>query len=354
MKGPATTRRATLPGRAREATLLPRRAAPFPQRAAPRLRKPWRPHRAPRLLTAAVLLVLLVLSAALAAGCGEQPQARGGLKVVATTGFLRDIAQHVAADRFTVGQLMPDGADPHAFEPAPSDLRAVAGADLLIVNGAGLEGALLDTARQAGSEATVVEASAGIRTRTPKPGEPPLAAGESDPHFWMDPTLVARYVLAICDAYVKADPAGTAAYNRAADDYRRELRRLDSWIAAKVGQVPENERVLVTAHSSLGYFADRYGIRIAGTIVPGVASSDTPTARQLSDLVTAIRHTGARAIVIDAGENPTLARQVGAETGIPVIDDLRDHALTSADGPAPTYIDMMRFNTLRLVEAMKR
>ena len=224
--------------------------------------------------------------------------------MVATTSFLRDIAQNVAAGRFTVGQLIPDGVDPHSFEPAPGDLRAVAGAKLLIENGGGLEGPLLKTLQEVGTSATVVDAASGIPPRTPQPGEPPLAAGEADPHYWMDPVLVEQYVITIRDAFRKADPKGATAYDIAAGNYIGQLSRLDAWIRAKVDSVPTATRLLVTDHDSLGYFADRYGIRIVGTVIPSVTSEDTPTARHLADLTATIRRTGVRAIVVDKGDNP--------------------------------------------------
>lgn len=304
---------------------------------------------------AVLVAVALLAVLAVGAGCGgRQAASSGSLEVVATTGFLRDIAQQVAGERFTVRQLVPDGADPHAFEPAPSDLRAVAGADLLVVNGGGLEGSLLEMLADAGSEATVVAASAGIPSRTPQPGEPQLEEGQSDPHYWLDPTLVERYVATIRDAYTSADPSGGESYEAAAAAYVARLEKLDAWIRVRVASVPAEQRIIVTDHSSLGYFADRYGVGIVGTVIPSVTSGDTPSARQLAELTAAIRRSGVRAIVVDSGEDPRLAQQVAAETGITVIDDLLDHSLTPKSGPAPTYIDMLKHDTRRLVEAMTR
>jgi ABC-type Zn uptake system ZnuABC Zn-binding protein ZnuA len=291
---------------------------------------------------------------AVGAGCGDREAASAGaLDVVTTTGFLRDMAQRVAGERFTVSQLVPDGVDPHSFEPAPSDLRAVAGADLVIVNGGGLEGPLLGMLDEAGAEAPLVEAAAGIRARTPQPGEPPLEEGETDPHFWLDPTLAERYVGAIRDACSAADPGGAAAYAAAAAAYVAELRDLDRWIRDTLDQVPEADRVIVTDHASLGYYADRYGIRVVGTVIPSVTTGDTPTPRQLARLVETIRTSGVKAIVVESGEDPRLARQVAAETGITVVDDLLDESLTPGGGVAPTYIAMMKHDTKRLVEAMR-
>ena len=307
-------------------------------------------------LAAGAIFALLVTAAGLAAGCGAVTTSSGGgsLDVVATTSYLADIAQNVAGKRFEVGSLVPLGADPHAFEPAPSDLRKVVGADLMIVNGGGLEGPLLDTLKNAGGGETVVDASAGLTSRTPQPGEPPLESTESDPHFWLDPVLVKTYVANIRDAFAKADPGGAAEYAANAAAYTRRLDELDAWITSQVATVPVADRKLVMDHASHGYFADRYGFSVVGTVIPSVGTGETPTAKQLSDLTAAIRASGAKAIFVETGENPKLAEQIAAETGITVVDDLLDHSLTDPGGVAPTYIDMMRFDTQRIVGALRQ
>ena len=193
-------------------------------------------RRGPLALLAAALLALVVVSGA---GCGTASSpSSGALDVVATTSFLADIAQNVAGDRFQVQSLVPVGTDPHAFEPAPSDLKAVAGADLVIVNGGGLEGTLLTTLENAVGDTTIVDASAGLQSRTPKPGEPPLAEGEADPHFWLDPELVRTYVKNIEAAFSKADPAGAATYAANAAAYDKKLEALDGLDQAGGGPDP--------------------------------------------------------------------------------------------------------------------
>jgi ABC-type Zn uptake system ZnuABC Zn-binding protein ZnuA len=305
---------------------------------------------------ALLVLTLLVAVVPAEAGCGSGGSAAAGsgmLDVVASTSFLADVAQNVAGDRFTVRTLIPPGADPHAFEPTPKDLGAVATADLVIVNGGGLEGPLLKVLDNAGGKATIVDASAGLRSRTPQPGEPPLGGSETDSHFWLDPVLVKTYVTNIREAFAKADPSGAATYDRNAAAYSKRLDRLDAWIKSQVATIPPANRKLVMDHASHGYFADRYGFSIVGTVIPGVGTGETPTAKQLGALTAAIRASGAKAIFVEAQENPKLAQQIAAETGITVVDDLLDHSLTKADGVAPTYIDMMRFDTRRIVETLR-
>ena len=304
-----------------------------------------------------VLLVaaLLLLPAGLLGGCSSPDSATdtGALDVVASASFLADIAQNVAGDRFEVRSLVPRETDPHSFEPTPSDLRDVAAADILIVNGGGLEGSLLDTLESAGGDATLVDASAGLAGRAPQPGEPSVEDGGADPHFWLDPVLVKTYVATIRDAFAGADPAGAAEYEANAAAYQQQLDELDAWIAAKVTEIPETQRKLVMNHTSHGYFADRYGLEIVGTVLPGASTGETPTARGLSDLVRAIESSGARAIFVEIDENPDLARQIAAETGVAVVTDLLDHSLTEPGGAAPTYIDMMKYDTRRIVEGLR-
>ena len=111
-------------------------------------------------------------------------------------------------------------------------------------------------------------------------------------------------------------------------------------------------RLLVTDHESFGYFADRYGFQVVGTIVPSVSTDASPSAQQFARLVDTIKQTGAQAIFLESGSSSQLADQVAAETSVNVVTGLYSHSLTNADGPAPTYLDMMKFNTLAIVEAL--
>jgi len=253
----------------------------------------------------------------------------------------------VAGDRIKVQALLPPGVDPHSYEPTPRDVAAVEKARLLIENGAGLE-EFLD--RILGSTASggrsVVEASRGLASRPAHEGE------EADPHFWLDPVLVISYVENIRAGLAAVDPAGAEAYARNAAAYTERLRELDAWIAGEVSRIPEAERILVTNHESFGYFADRYGFRIIGTIIPSISSGSEPTAQELARLVDAMKDSATRAIFLETGANEKLARQAAEEAGIKTVAGLYTHSLTGPKGPAPSYIDMMRANTRIIVEAL--
>jgi ABC-type Zn uptake system ZnuABC Zn-binding protein ZnuA len=327
---------------------------------------PQRASTAPALVPALVLALLLALAATAAgvAACGGDEAADDGrLQVVTSTGFLADMARNVAGERATVTSLIPSGTDPHVFQPTPSHLRETAGADLVIINGAGLESQLADMLREARGDAPVIEAAAGLEPRTPQPGEPAHehASGgdddahhdEIDPHFWLDPTLAVSYVTTIRDALIEVDPAGADEYRANAEAYIAELDELDRWIAAQIATISPADRQLVMNHVSHGYFADRYGLRIVGAVIPGVSSGETPSARDLAELVATVRATGVKAIFVDIGEDPGLARQIAEETGVEVVDDLRVHSLSEPGGGAATYIEMLRHDTERIVEALR-
>jgi ABC-type Zn uptake system ZnuABC Zn-binding protein ZnuA len=308
---------------------------------------------------AAWLLSWLVIAAWGVSACGPAtpaaPPAGGSpLNVLATENFLADIAQNVAGDRLKVAALLPIGADPHSFEPTPQDVAKVATSQVLIVNGAGLETYLSKLLDNAGGQRQVIVASAGLASRTPGPGEVRDSDHpEGDPHFWLDPNNALKYVEAIRAGLSQADPAGAAVYAQNAAAYSAQLRTLDTWIAAQVQELPPERRLLVTNHESLGYYADRYGFKIVGAVLPSFSTDASPSAQQLAQLVNAVKATGARAVFLETGSNPQLAQQVAQEAGIKVVVDLYTESISPAGGPAPNYIVMMRYDTHIIVDALK-
>lgn len=283
-----------------------------------------------------------------------------GIRVLAVETFLADIAQNVAGDRLPVASLIPIGVDPHAFEPTPQDVAKIAASQVLIVNGAGFEGWLENVLKNAGGERMVIEASQGLAMREPEDaGMAHTEEGEAghphegDPHFWLDPVLAIRYVENIRDGLSAADPAGKEVYTANAAAYITKLNELHQWILAQVAAIPPERRLLVTNHESFGYFADRYGFTIVGAVIPSVSSGASPSAQQMVQLVEHIKSTGAPAIFLETGSNPQLARQLAQETGVKTVTGLYTHSITGPDGPAPTYIEMIRYNVTAIVGGLK-
>lgn len=296
---------------------------------------------------ATINLFLLIFTSA----CSPiKPAQVGNFKVLAVETFLGDIAQNVAGDRIKVDTLIPVGLDPHSFEPTPQDIARIADSNVLIVNGYGLEEWLQPVLDNAGGSRLFIVATNGLAGRTPRPGEP---VGTTDPHFWLDPTKVLTYVENIRAGLSQVDPDGAAIYARNAAAYAVRLKDLDQWVKTKVSQIPPDKRLLVTNHESFGYYADHYGFQIVGTIIPSVSPDASPSAQQLSQLIDQIKKTGAPAIFLETGSNPQLAQQIAQETKVKVITEFYTHSITAANGPAPTYLDMIRFDTTAIVTALK-
>ncbi len=297
-----------------------------------------------RLSGRAVVVFFTAMVCVLVAACADSSATVGTASsditdVVTDTSFMADIVSNVLGGRLTVSSLMPEGADPHSFEPTPKDARRLAESRAVVINVTGLVptiDGLLDGV--VGPDVMVIEAAAGI------PGV------EIDPHCWLDPVLVLQYVDNIVAALTALDPAGSETYVAEAARYQGELRALDTWIKEQVATIPPENRLLVTDHETLGRFAERYGFTVVGAIFPTATGEGSPSARGLTELVKTVEETGAPAIFLESGANSDVADQLAEVSGAKVITDLYTHTL----GPgAPTYIDMMRWDVTKIVEALR-
>lgn len=307
-----------------------------------------------------VVFLLAFLVACQPASKSEQPGSNSVIKVLAVESFIADITQNVARERAAVQTLIPSGIDPHSFLPSPLDVARITACDVLVLNGAGLEEWIAGTLENAGGEHLVIEAAEGIplhqheedHPETDRAAEDAHAHEEGDPHLWLNPIHVMRYTENIRDGLSAADPDGKEEYAANAEAYIARLKDLDIWIEQSVSVIPPSQRKIVTNHESFGYFAERYGFTIIGTVIPSTSSEASPSAQQMAALIDQIRQTGTKAIFLEFGANQKLADQIAADTGIAVVADLYNHSLTGPDGPAPTYIDMMKHNTNTIVNAL--
>lgn len=294
-------------------------------------------------------IVVLVLAIVLSA-CGGRPASDSGEAspvVLTSTTLLADITRNIAGDRLQVESLLPFGVDPHSYQPTPRDAAKLSESQLIIVNGAEYEHFLESLLENTGGEAATIEASAGISPRMDAESEHGI-----DPHMWLDPNNVVLYAENIREALTHLDPPGEAVYRSNAEAYIAGLKELDSWIQEQVEQIPAGRRLLVTNHEAFGYFSERYGFTVIGTVIESFSSDASPSAQQLAALIDQIRSSGAPAIFLDASDNDAFARQIAEETGASVVTGLHMESLTEA-APAPTYIDMMKHNVTQIVKALK-
>ena len=298
------------------------------------------------------IIVTLTLSALFLTGCGSALQSNdNAVRVLASTTFLADIAQNIAGDRLTVDSLLPVGADPHAYQAAPSDVAKISESDLLILNGVEYEHFIESLLENAGGERIIITATAGL---TPNQMEDEENAGQivGDPHMWLDPNLVITYVENIRDGLIEVDAEGAEIYKANADAYIAQLKELDTWIVEQVDTIPAERRLLVTNHEAVGYFAERYGFEVVGAVIPSLSTDAGTSAKEMSALIEQIKSSGAPAIFLGEVENADLANQIAEEAGVKVVDNLYLESLTDG-APAATYIDMMRHNVTSIVNGLK-
>jgi ABC-type Zn uptake system ZnuABC Zn-binding protein ZnuA len=267
--------------------------------------------------------------------------------ILTTSTILADVTRNVVGDRFSVGSILPVGVDPHSYQPTPQDTARISESKVLVINGAEYESFLGSSIENADGQRPIIEASAGLRLLTGMQNGTGI-----DPHLWLDPNNVISYVENIREGLAQFDPEGAEVYDANANAYIADLQELDAWINGQIAQIDPQRRLLITNHETLGYFADRYGFRVVGTVLESPSSDASPSAEQMAALVEQIKLYEAPAIFLDASDNPQLAQQIAAETGVRVITDLHFESLTNG-APASTYVDMMKDNVTKIITALK-
>ena len=304
-----------------------------------------------------ISLILLFSLSACASPAAPTPPPPPPQKVVATPTIVGAVLHNQARDAIDQSVLLPTGADPHAFQPTPQDAAKLAGAQVIFINGAGLETFLERLLQNSASQARVIDLSAGLTLLEGHEDEaaaagPAHAPEDGDPHVWTDPNNVLTWVANAQAALVELDPANAAVYQANAAAYRQSLVELDGWISQQVAQAPPERRKLVMDHEILGYFAARYGFEQVGAVIPGFSTLAEPSAQELAALEDAIRSLGVPTLFISIDVNPVLAQRVAADTGIQLVY-IYSGSLSPASGPAGTYLEFIRYNVSAIVAALK-
>lgn len=291
-------------------------------------------------------LIAFVIAALLTA----LPAAAEKLKVVVTFSILSDIAGRVGGDAIDLTTLVGPDADAHAFEPNATDARTVAKAQVLLINGLAFDDWAHRLARASQSKARVVVASHGVQPASGHHGHD--HDGNADPHAWQDVRNVLIYVANIERAFAAADPANAAAYAANAAGYRQELQALNADIRRALLAFAPARRKAVTTHGSFAYFERAYDVEFSSPI--GTSTEAQASAKSLAALIVGVRDAKIKALFLENAADPRLMRQVARETGVELAGTLYADALSTKDGPAPTYIALMRHNVALLTAAMAR
>jgi ABC-type Zn uptake system ZnuABC Zn-binding protein ZnuA len=254
---------------------------------------------------------------------------------------------NVGGPAVSVTSLVPKNGDVHTFEPKPADIRTVAAARLLVMNGLGLDDWLEKTITNAASTGTpLLRLGEGLTGVTLLPGEDP---GTQNPHLWMDVKYAELYVDRIEAALAAGDPSEASTFAANATAYKATLDQLDATVRAKVASIPQAARKLVVFHDAFPYYAREYGITIVGVAVE--APGQDPSAGYTADLIAAIKAAGVKAIFSERQFPTKLVDQLASETGAKVVANLYDDAL--GDPPVTSYAALIEWDTDQLVSALR-
>jgi len=294
--------------------------------------------------------LVLFASFFLATLCAAKPL------VVSANTILADFVRAVGGDDIEQTCLVSFGADPHNFEPRPADLRKLRQAQLVVVNGFGLESWLTKVVENSGFHGRLLTASHGVhalpwRRAGESPTERTGTPSEMDPHVWHDPREVRHYAENIRDALAALDPPHAVEFAKNCALYLNELDALHQEAAAAFAQLPPERRKLVTSHDSFAYLARAYNL----TIVPisGLNPDQEPSAKQLAGLVKLIRQEKVHAVFFEPTGNPKFVRLVADEAGVKVVRELYTDSLGPPGSKAATYLEMFRLNVETIVQALK-
>ncbi|WP_104088669.1 zinc ABC transporter substrate-binding protein AztC [Arthrobacter sp. GMC3] len=297
----------------------------------------------PQLAVAAVLAMVV-------SGCSPAAPSQGP-QVVVTTNILGDVTRQVLGDQATVTTLMQPGSDPHSFDISARQAALMGNADLVVSNGLGLEEGLqqhLD--RASGAGAPMLVAGEVIDVVPYSAGD---AKGAPDPHFWTDPAAMLDVVNALETAVGKIQGINREELAISASAYRAQLKDLDAEMTEKFAALPPERRALVTNHHVFGYLAKRFDFRVIGAVIPGGTTLAAPSAADLRQLSEAITSAGVPTIFAESSTPDRLVQVLAQEAGMDVqVGELFTESLTGPAGEAPTYLDMMRVNTQRIVRGL--
>jgi zinc/manganese transport system substrate-binding protein len=293
------------------------------------------------LATAALLLVQAPASA--------QENSVQKLKVVATFSILADLAKNVGGERVAVSALVGPNGDAHVYQPTPGDAKTLGDAKVVISNGLGFEGWMARLVKASGTKAPMIVATKGVKPRKAEVDQG-HGHGEADPHAWQSVANAKVYVANIRDALAAADPAGKGTYEANATAYLARLDALDAEVKAAVAAITAVRRKIITSHDAFGYFSAAYGVSF---IAPqGVSTEAEVSAKDVARIITQIRKQKIPAVFLENVSDKRLLERIGAESGARIGGTLYSDALTDENGPAPTYLDMMRHNVKQLAAAL--
>jgi zinc/manganese transport system substrate-binding protein len=301
-----------------------------------------------------IFILCFVVLLPLVSGCRKNqiPENAAKKTIVVTYSALASVVKELAGDYFEVVSAVPNGLDPHEWEPSAKDMEVMTKAVLIVQNGLGLEGGM-EKALSAAKDARVkfFTASDHITVRKVGSGEgipsgdPDQAEGADDPHLWMDPVSVKSVILALGE-YMKKE--FSLDLSRQSASISEKLDALDAAIRKKVADIPKENRKLVTGHESLGYFARRYGFKLVGAIIPSLTSQAEESASGMAAIKKLVGENKVKVIFTELGTPPKVAQSLAKDAGVRCVD-LATHSLP----PDLSYFTFMTNLTKTITESLE-
>ena len=320
-----------------------------------------------------ILLKSAAAAAALTVLAPAMAESEGPIRVVATFSILGDMVSRIGGEHVSVTTLVGPDGDAHVFRPTPADARAVSEADILVVNGLGFEGWLDRLIETTNFDGVRVVATAGIEPITfedhdgddhdddhdhdgdhdheeSKADDDDHDHGAFDPHAWQSLRHAVTYVDNVTLALANASPERASRFYRSRALYVAEIEALDAEIRSLLAELPDSARTIVTSHDAFQYFGRDHGLTF---IAPqGLSTESEASAKDVAHLIELIRNQGIRAVFLENITDPRLLKRIADETGATIGGTLYPGALSDPEGPAPTYLDMMRHNAMTLAQAL--
>ncbi len=294
-----------------------------------------------------IVLIIIAILFISVANSNNNTDAKGELKVVATTTQLYDFAKNILGDKVILSPVMKADVDPHEFEPTPGDIELISNADLILLNGLGLEKNLDKSINE--SNAVKLNASNNVEVLSGEGEE----ESTGDPHIWFSVENAKKISSALTAQVESLDPTNAQYYEDNKDNYLTQLDNLDAYIKVQIDTLPEDKRKVVTNHDAFGYYIKAYNLVFVGSIIPSLSTEDQPTSSETSELIEKIKEQNVKAIFTESSISTKLADQIANEAGAKVVSTLYGDTLGEAGSNGDTYIKMMMYNTDEIVKALK-
>jgi zinc/manganese transport system substrate-binding protein len=275
--------------------------------------------------------------------------AQDGVPVVATFSILGDFVKNVGGDRVEVTTLVGPNGDVHAYSPTPTDAAKLSLAKVVFVNGLGLEGWMTRLVTASATKVLIVVATDGV---TPRDMKDKNKTGRvvPDPHAWQSIANARIYVANIRDGLTKVNPAVASIYDTNTKSYLVKLDALEKEVKAAIAKIPADRRKIITNHAAFGYFGDAYGMEF---IAPeGLSTDSEPSASDVAKIITQIRTQKIPAVFLENVTDPRLMQQIAEDSSAKIGGKLYSDALSGPNGPASTYIELMRNNVREFDKAL--